>query len=108
MIEEKKITKTVTVIEKTYTCDDCGVSTKSDPNYYRKCEICKGLFCRKCLIMFNWDILVRNDYDGDYPDHMCKSCWDIGEPYRKEILESREESDSKQEKMIKEWESKCQ
>ena len=106
MIEEEKVTKTVTVTVKTYTCDLCGKKVKTAVAW-KKCEVCGNLFCRDCYSHFDWDILEKECYDGDYPSAMCHKCWDIGEPYIKKIKELSKEYDEKNDELIKEWESKC-
>lgn len=107
MIKEEKITRTITVTEKTYICDKCGKSTKSQVNSYRKCSMCEKLFCRACIIAYDWDILLPGEFYGDYPDYMCQSCWDKGVNYIPKIKKVREEFDKKEEVLINLWKKDC-
>lgn len=40
---------------------------------------------------------------GDYPDQFCQECWNIGEKYRKLMVEIEEEADIKIEVLNDHW-----
>ena len=72
--------KTETIETKIYTCDACG--KKISPDVY-SCVICGDHLCYDCVLFDPREM-------GDYPDKYCKSCWDVGDYYRKEIDRLRE------------------
>lgn len=74
MIKEQKITEVKTIYQK--FCDECGTEIQ----YRISCLYCKKDLCNKCVGHIH-------DDGGDYPDYYCKSCWNIGQPYRNKINE---------------------
>lgn len=102
MIKTNKVVKTV--IENIYICDNCGATSKSGGSYH-KCSMCGKLFCRNCMVVFDWAILKEGEFSGDYPDYMCKNCWENGKNYREKIIDIRAEADAKEEALIESWRS---
>lgn len=100
MIEKSQETKTVTVT--TYVCDSCGKKTKVEGKF-KKCPMCGKLFCPDCLVLFDWDILKENSWYTDYPDYMCRDCWNKGKKYREKIIDLRKECEEKEDQLLKEW-----
>ena len=74
MIETTK--KTVEVKVNKIICDFCGKEITREYSD-KKCVMCGRHVCTNC----SGDI----DESGDYSEHMCKECWDIGLPFRLEI-----------------------
>lgn len=50
------------------------------------CAICGSDLCDKC-------VGHEEDSPGDYRITWCRSCWEIGEPYRKQLDELRQKRD---------------
>jgi len=89
-----------------FTCDLCEAEWSSSWKGDSKCEICDRDICRKCRIKDNQiedkakDLLYeyidgeKEDIDNiylreelaDFPTSFCKECWDVYEPYQKQIL----------------------
>lgn len=83
---EHQVVKTV----KTTTCDLCGEEAK------RRCVLCRRDLC--------WDHVVLDPRDGgDYPPEYCKSCWDVGESFRKQMDEIERRRDDEIEKLERDW-----
>ena len=74
---EKKVTKEETII--TTYCDVCDSNAVPFSNRVQKCPICKKDVCGKCSIVTDHWGLSPGDFEGDYPDHYCKTCWDNGQ-----------------------------
>ncbi|MFA5068078.1 MAG: hypothetical protein WC466_08620 [Candidatus Izemoplasmatales bacterium] len=89
MIKETKKTKEVDV--KQVFCDICGKETFQ----HKECCMCHKDLCKDHIAVRIWD--------GDYSDCYCKSCWDIGDYYRKEI----ERLENKISELHDEWKKKC-
>ena len=97
MIKTDEITKQVTFKEKTRYCDFCGTKMNMSGYSYTTCQICSKDVCKKC-------VGHEEDIMGDYgPDVWCKTCWEIGEEYRKKI----EEHEKEIERLSDEWYKKC-
>lgn len=88
----KKFEKTTSVREiiRVY-CDVCGKETK----HKRNCECCGKDLCHYCI--------GHEESEGDYSNHYCLTCWEIGEVYQHKINELYEEID----KINNEWKLKC-
>lgn len=77
-------------------CDDCGVEIRIGLACGKaSCTICGADLCNNC---------VGHEYDdgSDYRTTWCRSCWEIGAPYREKIQKLREECD----KLHDEWRMK--
>lgn len=90
---EKKI-RTVQVEDHRTLCDFCGKEITREYSD-KKCVMCGRHVCSQCSGYI--------DYSGDYSDHTCKECWDIGTSYRSKIIELEEEA----ENLELEWERLC-
>ena len=70
-----------------YICDFCGKGKVGATSVNRHaCHICRRHFHDTCAKR-----IYRGD--GDYPDHICGECWEIGQPYRVAIEEYEQAED---------------
>ncbi len=82
---KKEYITTEKVIKHRRFCDDCG-----EELFWKmacsvsQCEICGKDLCIKC-------IAYEDETSGDYITCWCKSCWEIGKPYREKIAKLEEE-----------------
>lgn len=76
----------------TYGCDVCG--TDMAKRYV--CCMCEKDLCRKCMI-------YNPEDTGDYPDVLCKECWDLGDEFRKE----RDRLEQKIDEAYAKWHERC-
>ena len=108
MIKAEAITETKIV--KTITCDFCGKESPYTYSPVKPCQICEKDVCPHCAVELDFPCcdLLKPSFMGDHCDCVCKSCWAKGESIRKEIMECREQAESKEEKLIKKWEALCQ
>ena len=95
MIKIAKIRKTISENVIKYFCDECGNEIK--PCYKANCKICGKDLHLECIGQ------EVNEIGGDYSTYYCKSCWEKGEFYRKEI----EILEEKIYKLTEEWENNC-
>jgi hypothetical protein len=84
-------TKQVMVEQEEYYCDICEKKANC------QCHCCKKDLCYSCAVFDN------NNGNDDYPDKYCKSCWEIGKPFREKIEESSEKSYKEEERLKAEW-----
>lgn len=84
-IQAEEIIKTTKTI-----CDICAAPA------HRCCTICKLDLCTSHIVWENRD-------GGDHPDPYCKQCWELGEPYRKQMEELTIEHDLRLEELNKRW-----
>lgn len=92
-----KITEVeVAIIQKVEirNCDDCNVEI-TEKHYInrQKCTICGKDLCKNCV--------AHCDGWGDYPNHWCKDCWEIGIPIKAEQYELQEKIDELDDKWDK-------
>ena len=82
-------------------CDFCKEETVVNYAHsgHRGCVICERDGCKKHLVL--------DDYDGDYCDAYCESCWEIGKEYREKIKEEEEAFDRKIKKLNEGWREKA-
>lgn len=77
-----------TVTKKTVMrfCDDCHTPI----DWHLQCSVAKCEICGADLC--DTHVAHENSTGGDYREVYCKTCWDIGKPFRKkiDILENRE------------------
>lgn len=98
MRKREEVTETkVTTRTRTF-CDRCG----AEKRVYR-CQICGKDVCRKCGDDYDPDYLTPGSYDGDYPDLVCKRCWEIGKSFIEEIKRIEEEAGRKVEVLMDRW-----
>lgn len=90
MIKEKKVTRET--VETVYVCDICG---KERAKPYKKCQMCGKDICRNCFVI-TYEL-------GDYNNRYCRSCWNTGQDYIKEIKTIRSRSTALYER----WEKKA-
>ena len=96
MIKETKTTKTIDAVTKSRFCDDCGKDITHTHSYMSStCILCGKDICHECV--------GHEEYNGDYPEVHCNSCWSIGEYYRNKIQELEDEIDM----LNNEWVNKC-
>ena len=74
-------------------CDICKTQIKSR---YHVCVICQKDICEKC-------VGHEDDTIGDYSNYYCKTCWQIGEPFRNKINQLNLDID----KLNDEWLNLC-
>ena len=91
MLKIVKYAETEVIEKHVYTCDICG----KEMSRFRECLMCKRHICKECLV-YEWD-------NSDYPDIYCKSCWKIGEPFRKQIEIEEEKHDKLEEQLYADW-----
>jgi len=101
MIKKQIIEQEVSI----YICDKCGKESYARLGYFT-CEICGQLICRDCAVLFNWETLKYNSFEGDYPNSICKECWQKGHEEREELLKLKEEYDQKEKAIINKWKNK--
>lgn len=95
MIHKKTETREVTV--EVHTCDDCGAESTSHC-YIHTCSICRADVCDSTCSHTEWD--------GDFKTVYCKTCWQIGEPYRNAIADRDFERDREVKKENAAWAAK--
>lgn len=102
MRETVKVTTTETKV----TCDVC----KKESGRIKPCAICGKDICWKCAILteFEYDLMVKNNYDCDRPDFICEECWDKGLNIRKEITEIRYAKSVREEALFAQWKKEMQ
>lgn len=95
MIKKEKLIKEVVINHR--ICDDCGLELA----FYELSTCCKcgKDLCTQCVE----HIEDGDDDDNDNEYAYCKSCWNIGEEYRKEIEKHQEAIDKLQEA----WDNEC-
>ena len=86
MKKEIEVTKKATIAY----CDVCGVRSSN------QCLICGRDICGGCAYE---DI----PGSGDYPSRYCKSCWDAGEPFRREMKNLKDHFDSQMQGLDEGW-----
>jgi len=88
-----------------FTCDFCG---KTSPLVYariKECKICKKDVCPECAMRIDFDLDLHQPHSlSDYPEHICKSCWDKGEDIRHNIMEVRNSAEELECDLMVEWE----
>lgn len=93
----KETTETMEYVIKHKYCDVCGKEINLGMACsVVKCEICHKDLCETC-------IGKETDTSGDYREVYCKTCWEIGKPYRQAIQEHENAID----KLNEEWSNKC-
>lgn len=103
MRTEKVIKKeeTITVI----TCDFCHLVRGKT----KRCVMCGHDICWECALLVNLCCdLLKPSFDGDYPDYMCKFCWEIGEEMRQKIMGIRQKAEEEEEALIALWKNTVQ
>ena len=92
-----------------YFCDEC--KGKTEPIH--TCELCGGDFCWKHSYTFqSWDVplnttQIGTSYDGDYPNYICRKCWNLGAVYREGIDAIRKIAEDREEELYKHWHRAC-
>ena len=95
MKKEINVERTVKETIKEFYCDSCGEKIEKHSVY--SCIMCGKHMHRKCIGH------IVNSL-GDYDDYYCKSCWEVGDTYRKaiSILEDKITD------LEIEWRNKCE
>lgn len=84
------------------TCDFCGkVQIGATYGGIKQCKLCKKDVCSACAILV--DDIAREGFWSDYPDYVCKECWEIGKDVRERIKIVRDEADEKESELLVEW-----
>jgi hypothetical protein len=100
-IETKSVFKKEILI-----CDTCGKTTdRPDFLRLRKCPICGKHVCTNCAVLHDlWtrDWLIPT-FSSDYPDYICKICWETGKDLRQQMHDLEKETDDKLEKLYLDW-----
>lgn len=93
--------KTVEQSKTTYICDVC----KNEGEWsLPKCIICEKDLCGLCRIDVDlYDNLDTPSFSDDYSDVICRSCWEKGKDIRKIIMDSRDEQEKEEERLISYW-----
>lgn len=88
-------------------CDFC--ENDSRKHRVKQCHFCNKHICSKCAIWqdLTSDLNIRNNSNDDYPDYICESCWDIGEPMRVQIQNIRNQAEFNEETLINSWKKAC-
>ena len=70
--------------------------------FYHKWDIYNAAF-RSGILCYRCSVEDDRDGNSDYPDYICKKCWEIGKPFREKQQEFYEGIDA----MEAEWEKLC-
>ncbi len=102
----RKLTVRVNTYRYFFTCDLCKAEWNSSWQQDGKCEVCGRDTCEKCRIR-DWETedgakgFLYENIDGEreevesvklreefsnFPTAFCKECWEVYEPYQKQIL----------------------
>ena len=81
--------------ETEWYCDICKNIINDRYSSYN-CKCCNKDLCNRCSIYDDRDM-------GDYPDRYCKSCWKVGEPFRKKIEEIKNGVYKEESRLEEEW-----
>ena len=88
---ERTVSRTSTIMD--ISCDVCSKSINPGNSV---CWCCKRDLCRACSV---WD-----DRDhSDYPPVFCSSCWEIGRPYRMDMVTAESDFDAIVDEMETKW-----
>lgn len=94
---------------RTMKCCRCGKSRTKD-NYasIRRCLICDKDVCFDCAEPIDGlsGNLRNPGFNSDYPDYVCKICWEKGRPFREEIEDMRDGLYTVEEGLIDIWKCK--
>ena len=77
-------------------CDVCGKTGHFDYGVGGWCIICKKDVCGRCSV-------PDPDDPGDHPNLFCRSCWDIGKPYREQIGEECDRHEAQCDEIRERW-----
>ena len=101
-----RILTVVSVPSTDYVCDRCG--KKPMYNMIHICKMCGNDVCSNCDVLTDFsNLLEKNNYNGDYPDHICKVCWEVGEGIRKDIEQVRFEAENNENTLVANWKKLC-
>ena len=94
----KQVTDTVT--RDVRICDRCGGTERFLYGAGGVCQACGRDVCGGCSVS-------DPDEPGDYPDHWCKECWELGERYRQKIENLRHQCSEDCRSHRRKWYGKC-
>jgi len=87
----RKVVKREDYVEQRF-CDVCKDGTKA----FYICCVCNKDLCTAHTIF-------DPDEYCEYPDRYCQSCWELGEPYRKELAKAKTEYEDLIKSINEEW-----
>lgn len=98
---ELKIEETpVTII----TCDLCHKESKYRYSGIKECKVCKKDVCFDCSVHIDIECSLLEPYfDSDYPEYICKHCWEKGKEIRKKIMIVRDKAGDKECELWEQW-----
>lgn len=83
-----------------YTCDDCGEDRVAKP---RKCFVCGGDFCHKCVRKGTYADDTGGDDYGDYGNFFCQQCWKVGAKALEKIEKMAQDHDDAVSTAVEDW-----
>lgn len=96
-----RTTEHVMVPKMIVTCDYCG----KEPGRIRKCYLCEKDVCQSCAVLTDLSDLVNGGFDCDYPEYICRPCWDKGATIRALIMASRNVRQKEEDELMAKWKS---
>lgn len=98
---EIKIEKTpVTII----TCNFCGKESQWRYSGIKQCKICKEDVCFECSVHIDIECgLLEPYFSSDYPEYICKACWEKGKGIREQIMNVRNRAEDKECELWEQW-----
>jgi hypothetical protein len=82
-------------------CDRCQKIMR-----VKTCPICGKDVCWKCAVqiesIYDSDLRTPN-FHSDYPDYVCKKCWDMGIIFRERITSLHDAKEKEVECLIEQW-----
>ena len=101
--------KTETKIEKVpvtiITCDLCDKEQRGQQyGGIKQCTICKRDACRNCSEQVDTECgLLEPYFYSDYPEYICKPCWEKGKEIRKKIMVVRDKAEEEECELWEQW-----
>jgi hypothetical protein len=70
--------------------------------------ICHSDVCFDCAVALDFDCCLTASppfYHSDYPEFVCKECWNLGDDIRQRIMEVRDAAEDAEYNLLEEWRS---
>jgi len=99
-VESKIETTSIAIV----TCDFCGKEDQWRCTGIKQCKICKEDVCWECSEHVDIECnLLEPYFHSDYPEYICKPCWEKGKEIRKRIMKIRDEAEEKECELWEQW-----